>query len=104
MIRCIAIDDEPMALDVIKVFCEKIPFLQLSHSFTQVSAATKHLKTFPVDLIFLDIQMPDLNGIDFYKNFKEDALVIFTTVFMGISYLWLLRNLRELAKRAEYRL
>ncbi|MFM9943994.1 MAG: LytR/AlgR family response regulator transcription factor [Bacteroidia bacterium] len=81
MIRCIAIDDEPMALEVIKAFCEKISFLHLSHTFTQVSAAQKHLKTFPVDLIFLDIQMPDLNGIDFYKNFKEDAMVIFTTAY-----------------------
>jgi DNA-binding LytR/AlgR family response regulator len=81
VIRCIAIDDEPMALEIIKAFCDKIPFIELSQTFTQVSAAKKHLKSFPVDLIFLDIQMPDLNGIDFYKNFKENAMVIFTTAY-----------------------
>lgn len=81
MIRCIAIDDEPMALEIIKAFCKEISFIELSHTFTQVSAAKNHLKNFPVDLIFLDIEMPDLNGIDFYKNFKENAMVIFTTAY-----------------------
>lgn len=81
MISCIAIDDEPMALEVIKSFSEKVSGIHLTHCFTQPSLAVKHLKKFPVDLIFLDIQMPDINGIDFYKNLQQEAMVIFTTAF-----------------------
>jgi DNA-binding LytR/AlgR family response regulator len=81
MIRCIAIDDEPMALEVIKTFCDKIPFVELMQSFTQVSKARKYLQNFPVDLIFLDIQMPDISGIDFYKGIGKEKMVIFTTAF-----------------------
>jgi DNA-binding LytR/AlgR family response regulator len=85
MLNCVALDDEPMALEVIKTFCDKIPFLNLSHTFTQVSSAQKHLRKFPVDLIFLDIQMPDLNGIDFYKNIKQETMVIFTTAYSNYA-------------------
>jgi DNA-binding LytR/AlgR family response regulator len=81
MIRCIAIDDEPMALEVIRAFCDRIPFVELMQSFTQVSKARKYLQNFPVDLIFLDIQMPDITGIDFYKGIKGEKMVIFTTAF-----------------------
>ena len=79
MINCIAIDDEPMALEVIKSLCARISFINLTHTFTQVSAAQKHLRKFPVDLIFLDIQMPDMNGVDLYKSIEQKAMVIFTT-------------------------
>lgn len=81
MINCIALDDEPMALEVIKSFCNDIPDIELTHTFTQASLAAKHLRKFPVDLIFLDIQMPDVNGIDFYKSLKQETMVIFTTAF-----------------------
>ena len=81
MINCIALDDEPMALEVIKSLCAKIPYINLSHTFTQVSLAKKHLHKFPVDLLFLDISMPDMNGITFYKNIQQDAMVIFTTAY-----------------------
>ncbi len=81
MINCIALDDEPMALEVIKSLCNRVPYLNLSHTFTQISAAQKHLNKYPVDLIFLDIQMPDMNGVHFYKNIQQDVLVIFTTAF-----------------------
>jgi DNA-binding LytR/AlgR family response regulator len=81
MINCIAIDDEPMALEVIKSLCARISFINLTHTFTQVSAAQKHLRKFPVDLIFLDIQMPDMNGVDLYKSIEQKAMVIFTTAY-----------------------
>ena len=81
MINCIALDDEPMALEVIKSHAEKIPYIKLTHSFTQISAAQRHLKKFPVDLIFLDINMPDMNGLDFYKNLQQKTMVIFTTAY-----------------------
>ena len=85
MINCIAIDDEPFALEVIKSFCEKIPYLQLQKTFTQTSEAKKYLKNFPVDLLFLDIQMPDMNGIEFYKSLQTETMVIFTTAFSNYA-------------------
>lgn len=81
MIHAIAIDDEPLALQIIAHFCEQIDFVTLDKTFTVQSEALKHLKKFPVDLIFLDIQMPNKNGIDFYKLLENDVMVIFTTAF-----------------------
>lgn len=81
MINCIAIDDEPMALEVIKILCKNVSFINLTHTFTQVSAAEKHLRKFPVDLVFLDIQMPDKNGIVLAKSIPQDVMIIFTTAF-----------------------
>lgn len=79
MIKCIAIDDEPLALELVEAFCHGIPYVQLERTFTQTSAAQKHIRNFPVDLIFLDIQMPDMNGIEFFKSIKQECMVIFTT-------------------------
>lgn len=79
MIRAIAIDDEPLALQIISHFCDQIDFISLEKTFTVQSEAIKHLKKFPVDLLFLDIQMPNKNGIDFYKLLENDVMVIFTT-------------------------
>ncbi|BDD02944.1 LytR/AlgR family response regulator transcription factor [Aureibacter tunicatorum] len=81
MLKCIAIDDEAIALNVIKAFCDKIPFIELTRCFTQTSLAYKYLAKFPTDLIFLDIQMPDTNGIDFYKRIQQETMVIFTTAY-----------------------
>lgn len=79
MIKCIAIDDEPLALELVETFCQQVPYLQLEKTFTQTSAAQKHLRKFPVDLIFLDIQMPDMNGIEFFRSIKQESMVIFIT-------------------------
>ncbi|HNP33087.1 MAG TPA: response regulator transcription factor [Flavobacterium sp.] len=79
MIRAIAIDDEPLALQIINYFCEQIDYVSLDKTFTQQNEALKHLNKYPVDLIFLDIQMPNKNGIDFYKLLESDVMVIFTT-------------------------
>jgi len=81
MIHAIAIDDEPLALQIVAHFCDQIDFITLDKTFTVQSEALKHLKKFPVDLIFLDIQMPNKNGIDFYKLLENDVMVIFTTAF-----------------------
>lgn len=79
MIKCIAVDDEPLALELVETFCHDLPYLQLERTFTQTSAAKKHLRKFPVDLIFLDVQMPDTTGIEFFKSIKQECMVIFTT-------------------------
>lgn len=81
MIRAIAIDDEPLGLKIISHYCEQIDFITLDKTFTKQSEALKHLNKFPVDLLILDIQMPTKNGIDFYKNINQKAMVIFTTAF-----------------------
>lgn len=81
MIKCIAIDDEPLALDLIKKMCQDIPFVCLDKVFTQASLAKRYLCRNSCDLIFLDIQMPDVNGVDFFKSLDQQPEVIFTTAF-----------------------
>jgi DNA-binding LytR/AlgR family response regulator len=81
MINCIAIDDEPLALEIIEAFCAKIPFLHLNKTFTDTKEAAKYLRKFPVELIFLDIQMPEISGLEFYVKHGENKMVIFTTAF-----------------------
>ncbi len=81
MITAIAIDDEPLALDIISTFCRKIEYIDLKQTFTETGEAFEYLKTDPVDLLFLDINMPFLSGIDFYKKVGKDTMVIFTTAY-----------------------
>jgi len=81
MINCIAIDDEPLALQLIQQYCEKIPFVQLQMIFTNPDEAKEYLQQNTIDLLFLDIQMPDINGVQFYKGLTIKPLVIFTTAF-----------------------
>ena len=81
MSSCIAIDDEPLALQLINQYCEKIPFLQLKKVFTNPDEAKEYLLNNKTELVFLDIQMPDINGVQFYKNLPNKPAVIFTTAF-----------------------
>ncbi len=81
MIHCIAIDDEPLALEVIRKYASEIPFLHLVETFTDAIRALSYLKRHPVDLLFLDIRMPDINGIRFFESLAKKPLVIFTTAF-----------------------
>lgn len=81
MIRAIALDDEPLALKVIESFCARVGYIQLEKTFTKTAEAHKYLRKQPVDLIFLDIQMPTQNGMEFYADIEQDVLVIFTTAF-----------------------
>lgn len=81
MITAIAIDDEPLALKVIETFCDKVDFIRLEKTFTQPNEALKHLKKFPTDLIFVDIHMPSITGINLVKALPHTAMVIFTTAF-----------------------
>ncbi len=81
MITAIAIDDEPLALAVIKTFCQKVDFINLNRTFTETGAALKYLEDNPVDLLFLDINMPAISGIDFYKKISQSTMAIFTTAY-----------------------
>ena len=80
-LRCIAIDDEPIALDVINAHAGKVPFLDLERTFVNAIEALTYLKTEPIDLIFLDINMPDITGLDFAQVVGTKSLVIFTTAY-----------------------
>lgn len=81
----IAIDDEPPALKIIGKFCEAHPFLELKRVFTNPAEAARYLKSYPVDLLFADINLPGLNGIDFYKSLDVKPLVIFTTAYASYA-------------------
>lgn len=81
MINAIAIDDEPLALKVISSHCEKTEFIQLQKTFTQSTKALKYLKKFPIDLIFVDIRMPAVSGINLVRSLRQNPMVIFTTAF-----------------------
>lgn len=81
MIKAIALDDEPIALQVIENYCSEIDSIELEKTFTKPNEALKYLHKFPIDLIFLDIQMPTMSGIDFYKSLDKNIMVVFTTAF-----------------------
>ncbi|HTA62395.1 MAG TPA: LytTR family DNA-binding domain-containing protein [Bacteroidia bacterium] len=81
MINAIAIDDEPLALKVIENFCEKVSFINLQKTFNKPNEALHYTEKFPVDLLFLDINMPSINGIEFYKQLQQSCMVIFTTAY-----------------------
>ena len=81
MINCIAIDDEPFALGIIENYALQIPFLNLIEKFSNPMDAIQLLKTQKIDLIFLDIQMPQISGINFLKSINTDAKIIFTTAY-----------------------
>ncbi|MBN1182487.1 MAG: response regulator transcription factor [Bacteroidales bacterium] len=81
MITCIAIEDEPLAMKKLVGFIEKIEYLKLSHSFSNCIDAIGFLKENPVDLIFLDIQMEDLTGIQFLQAITQKPYVIIITAY-----------------------
>jgi DNA-binding LytR/AlgR family response regulator len=79
MINCVAIDDEPLALEVMKKYISKSTELHLESAFSDALEALEYLKKNSSDLLFLDIKMPGLNGIQLYKQLQPKPLVIFTT-------------------------
>lgn len=81
MIRTIVIDDEPLALQLVNDYVSKTPFLEFAGSFNNPLKAMEFLIENEVDLIFLDIQMPEFNGIDFMRVIEKGPKVIFTTAY-----------------------
>ena len=81
MIRCLAIDDEPLALQQIAAYIGKVPFLELAATCQSAIEARQFLEKDTVDAIFCDINMPDLNGMDFVKSLTVPPLVVFTTAY-----------------------
>ena len=81
MIRVLAIDDEPLALQQIVAYIKKVPFLELAAQCQSALEARKFLENDTVEAIFCDINMPDLNGMDFVKSLTVPPLVVFTTAY-----------------------
>ncbi|MGV3540097.1 MAG: LytR/AlgR family response regulator transcription factor [Rufibacter sp.] len=77
----IAIDDEPMALEVVRSLSAKVPFLELKATFTDAFLALEYLQRDHVDVLFLDINMPDISGLEFVASLQKKPLVIFTTAY-----------------------
>ena len=81
MIRCMDIDDEPLALQQIVTYINKVPFLELAAQCQSALEARQFLEQDTVDAIFCDINMPDLNGMDFIKSLVTPPMVVFTTAY-----------------------
>ncbi len=80
-LSCIIVDDEPLAIDLLERYVGRTPFLDLKGSFSSAIEAMQTIHSEHIDLIFLDIQMPELNGLELSKTLKKDIKVIFTTAF-----------------------
>ena len=79
--NCLIVDDEPLAQDLLEDFVSKVPYLDLVKKCKSAYEALEVIQTQQIDLIFLDIQMPDLNGIEFAGSVKPQPMIIFTTAF-----------------------
>ena len=85
MITCIAIDDEPKALEVLKRYCEKTSLVSLKETFREPVKAIEFLQREKVDLIFLDISMPDISGLQLVQTLSPGPLIIFTTAYRNYA-------------------
>ncbi len=80
-LKCAIVDDEPLALGLLESYVEKTPFLELTGKYSSAVQAMKELPEKQTDLLFLDIQMPELNGLEFSKMVDSRTRIIFTTAF-----------------------
>ena len=97
-INCAIIDDEPLAAGLLESYVKKTPYLNLTGTYNSAITAMRDLRDNPVPLLFLDIQMPELSGVEFAKILPKDTKIIFTTAFPqyalegykvnALDYLW----------------
>ena len=80
-LRCAIVDDEPLALSLLESYVNKTPFLELAGKYSSAVQAMKELPGNQIDLLFLDIQMPELNGLEFSKMVAPRTRIVFTTAF-----------------------
>jgi len=85
-IKCIAIDDEPLALELIKEYVEKFPALKMVQTFDDAITGAEFLLKNDVDLLFIDINMPDVTGTDLVRSLEKKPLTIFTTAYKNFAF------------------
>ncbi len=85
-LRCFVVDDEPLAVKMLENFIDRTPFLELSASFTDPVLALSEIRTQAPQLVFLDIQMPDLSGMELSRMVPSDTRIIFTTAFKQYAF------------------
>lgn len=85
-LKCVAIDDEPLALELIKNYVSQISELQLVNTFSDAVAGVEFLKETPIDLLFIDINMPEISGLDLVRSLEEKPLIIFTTAYRQFAF------------------
>jgi two-component system, LytTR family, response regulator len=86
ILKCIAIDDEPLALDIIEDYASKIEVIDLVAKCTSALEAIKIISKEKIDIVFLDIQMPELNGFEFLESINRKPNIIFTTAYENYAY------------------
>ena len=80
-LKCVIIDDEPLAIELIKQYVEKFPSLEVTQTFLNAIAGVEYLRSIETDLLFLDIQMPDITGLQLLRSLNKPPMVIFTTAY-----------------------
>ncbi|NCD69551.1 LytR/AlgR family response regulator transcription factor [Mucilaginibacter agri] len=85
-LKCVAIDDEPLALEIMKKYISEFPSLQLLRTFEDAVSGAEFLKKNKVDLLFIDIDMPDITGVDLVRALVEKPMVIFTTAHKNFAF------------------
>jgi two-component system LytT family response regulator len=85
-LKCIAIDDEPLALELVKEYAGKFPELKVVQTFDDAITGAEFLRKNDVDLLFIDINMPDITGIDLVKSLEKKPLTIFTTAYKNFAF------------------
>ena len=86
ILKCVAIDDEPPALRLLEQYILRTPGIELLHAFDDAVSGAEFLRKFNVDLLFLDINMPDITGIDLVRSLVKKPLVIFTTAYKKFAF------------------
>lgn len=81
MMKAIAVDDEPLSLELMEAFCSRLDIVQFEKGFTSTAAALHYMEKHAIDLIFLDIKMPAMSGIDFYRSLPYSPMLVFTTSY-----------------------
>ncbi|MBN9380984.1 MAG: response regulator transcription factor [Chitinophagaceae bacterium] len=86
MLNCVIIDDEPLAREILSGYMDQLEYVRLAGSFNNAFDAMKFIQHHPVDVLFLDIEMPEMNGIDFLKNLAHPPITVFTTAFRDYAF------------------
>jgi two-component system LytT family response regulator len=85
-LKCVAIDDEPLALELIKTYVNRFPSLEIIHVFEDAISGAEYLNQNPVDLLFLDVNMPDITGVELARSLVNNPMIIFTTAYRNYAF------------------